>query len=68
MNIKASVRTMSSLLSVGKASGIGNVDSAVNNREYESLRDRVNDVVIIPGFNGPIVLVYDKRSGTYRLV
>ena len=68
MNIRGSIQVMSSLLGAGKATEVGSASSAADAREYESLRSRVNEVLVIPGFNGPIVLVYDKKSGAYRLL
>ncbi|WP_291767302.1 hypothetical protein [Caldivirga sp. UBA161] len=67
MNIRASIRVMSSLLSAGKTAEASNSDSIADVEEYKQLRSRTNEVLMMPSFNGLIVLIYDKRSGAYRL-
>ncbi|MGC8569721.1 hypothetical protein [Caldivirga sp.] len=67
MNIRGSIRVMSSLLGAGKETKANEVDSSVEFKGDEELRSKVSEVLVIPSFNGPLVLIYDKRNRTYKL-
>ena len=70
MSISGAVKTISTLLrnknSIRGFNAVINLTSNVTNSTH--VVKEINEVIIIPSFNVPIVLIYDKKNGGYRLV
>ncbi|WP_156769869.1 hypothetical protein [Caldivirga maquilingensis] len=69
MSISGAVKTISTLLRPrSNVRSINTVTSPTVNitNDTQTMRG-INEVIIIPSLNTPIVLIYDKKNGTYRL-
>ncbi|WP_291767742.1 hypothetical protein [Caldivirga sp. UBA161] len=69
MNISGAVKAISTLLRL--KDNAGNFNTVVNAPSNAASRAQqvkgINEVIIIPSLNAPIMLIYDKKHGTYKL-